>query len=245
MQISGAVTIITGASAGIGLATARLFAAHGARLALASRSAETLTRLAAELPDAFAIPTDLRDAASITHMVAAVHAHYGRIDLLINNAGQGMYAPVERINLEHYRQIMELNLYGPLLAMQAVIPIMRAQGGGMIVNISSNVSKMHIPGLAAYASTKYALNALTLTARAELAPDNIRVGVMYPRLTATEFGRNAITSQGQQPGRWPAGERRPNMPTADPVDAVAAKILEAVQTEVAEQAMDDRRPERA
>jgi short-subunit dehydrogenase len=242
MEIRGAVAIITGASMGIGLMTARLFTAHGARVALASRSADALARLAGELAGSVAIPTDMRDAASIKHMVAAAHAHYGRIDLLINNAGQGMYAPIEQIDLEQYRQIMELNVYGPLLAMQAVIPVMREQGGGMIVNISSNVSKMFIPGLAAYASTKYALNAVTLTARAELAKDNIRVSVMYPRLTATDFGRNAITSQARQPGRWPAGERRPGMPTPDPVESVAEKILEAVRTEVAEQAMES--PER-
>ncbi len=238
MQIPGTVAIITGASSGIGLATAQLFAQHGARIALASRSAATLTRLAGELADSFAIPTDMRDAASIRHMVEAVREHYGRIDLLINNAGQGMFAPAEQVDLEQYRQIMELNVYGPLLAMQAVIPVMRTQGGGMIVNISSNVSKMYIPGLAAYASTKYALNALTLTARAELANDNIRVSVMYPRLTATDFGRNAITSQGRNPAGGPAGSRRPGMPTPDPVEEVAAKILEAVQTEVAEQTMD-------
>ncbi len=158
MQVSGSITIITGASAGIGLATARLFAAQGARVALASRSAQTLATLAGELPGSFAIPTDMRDGTSIRQMVEAVRLYYGRIDLLINNAGQALYSPVEQINLDDYRQIMELNLYGPLLAMQAVIPVMREQGGGMIVNISSNVSKMYIPGLAAYASTKYALN---------------------------------------------------------------------------------------
>ncbi|HEV7214230.1 MAG TPA: SDR family oxidoreductase, partial [Chloroflexota bacterium] len=98
-------------------------------------------------------------------------------------------------------------------------------------------SKMHIPGLAAYASTKYALNGLTLTARAELAKDNIRVSVMYPRLTATDFGRNAITGQGATAGRGPSAAQRAGMPTPDPVEAVAAKILEAVLTEVAEQPM--------
>ena len=104
----------------------------------------------------------------------------------------------------------------------------------MILNISSNVSKMYIPGLAAYASTKYALNALSLTARAELANDNIRVSVMHPGLTATDFGRNAITSQGRTPSAGPAGPRRAGMPTPDSPESVAAKILEAVQTEAAE-----------
>jgi NADP-dependent 3-hydroxy acid dehydrogenase YdfG len=243
MQVSGSITIITGASAGIGLATARLFAAQGARVALASRSAQTLKTLAGELPDSFAIPTDMRDGASIKQMVEAVHRHYGRIDLLINNAGQALYSPVEQVNLDDYRQIMELNVYGPLLAMQAVIPAMREQGGGMILNISSNVSKMYIPGLAAYASTKYALNALTLTARAELANDNIRVSVMHPGLTATDFGRNAISSQGRNPSGGPAGPRRPGMPTPDSPENVAAKILEAVQTEAAETSMHNLPPQ--
>lgn len=235
MEVRGAAVIITGASEGIGLATARLFAEHGARLALASRSAAKLNAIAAELPDAIAIPTDMRDAAAIERMIAATKERFGRIDLLINNAGQALYAPVEQINLDQYRQIMELNVYGPLLAMQAVIPIMRAQGGGMILNVSSNVSKMYIPRLAAYASTKYALNAISLTARAELAGDNIRVSLMHPRLTATAFGQNAITSQGQAPTAGPA--RRAGMPAPDPVERVAARILDAVQTEVAEQFM--------
>ncbi len=237
MEIRGTVAIITGASAGIGLTTARLFAEHGARVALAARSSDKLAVLAGELQDSFAIPTDMRDVASVERMVRAVHDHYGRIDLLVNNAGQGMYMPVERIDLAQYREIMELNLFGPLRAMQAVIPIMRAQGGGMIVNISSDVAKKQIPGIGAYASTKSALNTLTLTARAELAADNIRVSVMAPNLTATGFGRNAITSQTRNPGAWPADTRRPGMPIPDPVEKVAAKILEAVQSEVAEQTM--------
>ena len=126
MDIAGKVAIITGIG-GHRLVTARLFAANGARVALASRSTDTLARLADELPDSLAIPTDMRDAASITRTVEATRDRYGRIDLLINNAGQGMYSPVEHVDLDQYRQIMELNVYGPLLAMQAVIPIMRAQ----------------------------------------------------------------------------------------------------------------------
>jgi NADP-dependent 3-hydroxy acid dehydrogenase YdfG len=96
MEIAGKVVLITGASSGIGLATARLFAQKGAKLALAARSAEKLAQLASELPDAIAVPTDLRDEAAVRHMVAQTQEYYKRIDVLINNAGQGLVAKSKR-----------------------------------------------------------------------------------------------------------------------------------------------------
>jgi short-subunit dehydrogenase len=109
----------------------------------------------------------------------------------VNNAGQGLRSSVETINLDDYRNIMELNVFAVLVAMQEVIPIMRKQGGGTILNVGSMVSKNTFPMIAAYASTKYALNALSLTARQELAQDNIIVSVFHPKMTATDFGKNA------------------------------------------------------
>jgi short-subunit dehydrogenase len=94
-----------------------------------------------------------------------------------------------------FKQIIELNVFGPLYAMQAVIPIMRQAGVGMILNISSMISKMKIPGLATYAATKSALNKITETARIELEADNIRVITVYPRMTATDFGKNSLGSR--------------------------------------------------
>jgi short-subunit dehydrogenase len=111
--------------------------------------------------------------------------------ILVNNAGQGLLSPVETVDLDEYRDIMELNVFAVLSAKQAVMPIMRKQGGGTILNVSSMVSKNTFPMLAAYASTKYALNALSLTAREELAKDNIIVSVFHPKMTATDFGHNA------------------------------------------------------
>lgn len=228
MDIAQKVVLITGASEGIGLATARLFAERGARLALAARSAERLERIAAELPQAVAIPADMRDEAAVRRMVGRTRERYGRVDVLINNAGQGLHVPIERVDLAHYRAVFELNVVGVIAAMQAAIPPMREQGGGVIVNVSSGTTKMTLPGVGPYASTKCALNAVTLTARQELAADNIRVGLVYPGITATGFHEHL--ANGAWAGR---GERSRAMPAEAP-EAVAAKILEAVETEAAE-----------
>ena len=130
-----------------------------------------------------------------------------------------MYGPVEKIDIEAYKSIIELNVYGPLRAMQEVIPVMRKQGGGMIMNVSSRVSKNYFPSLAAYALTKYALNCLSLTARAELAPDNIIISVMHPKMTATDFGKNAVGSR-------PDWATRPGaVPEIDTPEQVAQEML--------------------
>ena len=195
MDISNKVVIITGASGGIGLATARLFAQKGARLALAARSAEKLEHIVSELPDAIALPTDMRDEYAVQQMITQTLQYYKRIDALINNAGQGLHVPIEKADIQQYRAIFELNVVSVLETMQAVIPIMRSQGSGVIVNISSGTSKAFFPGVGPYASTKYALNSLTLTARQELAAENIHVGLVYPGITATDFHDNLAGGQ--------------------------------------------------
>ena len=245
MDIPGKVTIITGASAGIGLITARRFAAAGAKLVLVARSADKLAALAEELAgqgrEALPLPADMRDPVAVDQMIEQAAAHYGRIDILINNAGQAAAGTVAQVNPDDYRQIIELNLFGPLYAIQAAVPKMRQGGGGLIINISSMVTKMHIPGLAAYASTKSALNMLSDTARVELAPDNIRVITVYPRLTATDFGKNSLGNQwmrqGQRGHGAPSGAPA-GMPTADTAEFVAERILDAAQREPADQFMD-------
>ncbi len=239
MQVQDQVVIITGASAGIGLATARQFAAAGAKLALAARSADKITQLADELRreghEALAVPTDMRDKSQVERLIDETIRRFGRIDILINNAGQAAAGGIEDMSMDDYRQIIDLNIFGPLYAMQAAIPHMRQNGGGIIINVSSMVSKMNIPRLAAYASTKAALNMLSDTARAELAPDHIRVITVYPRVTATDFGRNSL---GNRQVRQHQRAGRPGMPDPDSPELVAAKILEAAQNEPPEQYMD-------
>jgi short-subunit dehydrogenase len=187
MDLDGAVVIVTGASSGIGAATGRMAAGRGAKVVLAARRADRIDALAAELPDSLAVPTDLRDPAQIAQMVAATLDRFGRVDVLVNNAGQGLHEPVQQIRLDDLRAVTELNFYAPLLAMQAVIPAMRKQGGGAIVNVSSMTSRMVLPGVGGYSATKAALNMLSAVARKELASDGIVVSIVYPAVTATEF----------------------------------------------------------
>ncbi len=239
MDVRNKVALITGASAGIGLATARRLSAAGAKVALAARSADALQRLAAELKEAgheaLAVPTDMRRADQVKRLVEEAFRHFGRIDILVNNAGQGMAAFVESASFEDFQSIIELNVYGPLRAMQAVIPLMRQGGGGVIANVSSMVTKMHIPGLGPYAATKAALNLLSETARYELERDGIKVLTVFPRTTATDFGRNSAGDQRlRQHQRSTAASSNP----VDPPDHVAGKILQAIETESAEQYMD-------
>lgn len=246
MNIKNQVIIITGASEGIGAATAKILSKQGAQVVLAARNDEKIGALAHELnagaektaddenaagTQALAVHTDMREPADIQNLIDKTLEVFGRIDILINNAGQGLYAPVESVDMEKYHEIMELNVFAPLRAMQLVIPIMRKQGGGMILNISSRVSKNYFPNLAAYASTKYALNALSLTARAELAKDNIVVSVFHPKMTATNFGKNSAGSRPSLPATRPANAAAMEVDTPE---AVAEKIVEQIQSEVSE-----------
>jgi len=226
MEVRDKVVVVTGASEGIGEATARLLAREGPQVALVARSTEKLERLASELPRSFAYTADMRDTAAVRAMIEAVAQHYGRIDVLINNAGRGLHGtPVEHIPIDDFRELFELNIIGPLVAMQAVIPMMRQQGGGVIVNISSRLSKLKVPGVGAYASTKYMLNGLTLTAREELSIDNIRVCLVFPGRTATRFQLNSMR-QHLDPKQV--------LPQGDPPEKVAEAVLRAIRTEEAE-----------
>lgn len=233
MDIRGKVTIITGASAGIGQASARLFAKQGAIVVLAARSSEKLASLAAELQaqgaSALAVVTDVTQEEAVQALVAKTIEAYGRVDILINNAGIGGAGAIAEYPAEAYRQLIDLNILGPFYGMQAVVPHMRQQRDGLIINVSSSATKTLYPTVGAYSSTKHALNSLSDAERLELAPDNIRVITVYPDNTASDFVNNGLLFgiiNVQAPSN------------AAPPEFVAQKIFEAAVDEPAEKYMD-------
>jgi NADP-dependent 3-hydroxy acid dehydrogenase YdfG len=230
MDVDGTVSIVTGASSGIGEATARLLASQGARVVVAARRAERLRSLADQLPGALAVPTDVTDGAQVRHLVERTLEHHGRIDALVNNAGQGLHVPIADLHPDDLRAVFDLNVIAPLALLRAVLPSMRAQGRGAVVNVSSATSLRVIPGLGGYAATKAALNLLSHTARLELADAGIAVSVVYPKLTATEFHEHlragAIVS-----GTLPV--------TPDPPALAARAVAYALETGAPDVLVDD------
>lgn len=232
MELKNKVAIVTGASSGIGLATAKLLSKNGAKVALVSRSKEKLKEISKTLPHSFVVQVDMIKENEIRDMVKKVLEHYGKIDILINNAGQGYDAFVEEVNLNTYHKIFDLDVVGPLIAMQEVIPIMRKLGGGSIVNISSGTALMALSGMSPYSSLKRALVGLSLTAREELKEDNITVTVIYPYITLTNFEKNTIKENNLDQGE--SEEINSDLPPADTPEFVAEKILEGIKTGEAE-----------
>ena len=193
--IDGKVAIVTGASSGIGEATAREFAQAGAITVLAARRAVRLKRLQAEIEEmggtALAVPTDLTDLDQITNLVQTTLSEFGRIDVLANIAGWGIYDWFEELTSEELRQSYEVNVIGLAELTRQVIPTMKAQRSGFILNMSSYVSRISVPPLTVYASTKYAIEGLTDGLRRALLPWGIAVIRIHPSsVSGTEFNQN-------------------------------------------------------
>jgi short-subunit dehydrogenase len=227
MDVQGKIVIVTGASSGIGLATAKLLTEHSARVVLVSRSKEKLEKLSRELPFSIAIGADMTKISEINRVIVQTQERFGRIDILINNAGQGYDAPIEKTDIDKFRYIFNLDVVGPLVAMQQVIPIMRMQGAGAIINISSGTALMYLPNMGAYSASKRALANISLTAREELKKDNIIVSVVYPYITLTDFEKNTLKLK--EPANDSA-EQSGNAPfPPDTAEFAAHKILEGIE----------------
>lgn len=230
MIIQDKVVIVTGASSGIGEATAKILTEHGAKVVLAARSKDKLEALGKKLKDSFIIPTDMKDPQAVKNLVKRTVDHYGQLDIIINNAGIGYDVAVEKIDTKFYQELFQLNVVGPLILMQEAIPHMRKSGEGAIVNISSGTALMAIPNLGAYSSLKRALDGISQTARAELETDNIKVSVVYPYITNTDFGKNVMSGPRHKTTAHDDGV----LPDGDPPGLVAEKILEVIESSEAE-----------
>lgn len=187
------VILITGASTGIGAALARELAAQysGIRLILTARSQERLEAVAADCrqarADVLVIPADITQPEQMNTVVTKAIDQFGRVDALVNNAGYGQMGPVELIPGSAIQQQLAVNLLGPIGLIQALIPIMRDQGGGRIINVSSLGGRIAFPFGGMYSMSKFALEGLSDALRMELDPFNIRVSVIEPGPVKTEF----------------------------------------------------------
>jgi NADP-dependent 3-hydroxy acid dehydrogenase YdfG len=188
-NIRDKVIVITGASSGLGEATARHLAQRGARLVLGARRLERLQALARELSlgDRAAVQTDVTQYEQVKHLVdQAVQAH-GRIDVIINNAGLMPQALLERLQIGEWNRMIDVNIKGVLYGVAAALPYMKQQKAGHFINVSSVAGHKVGPGFAVYAATKYAVRALSEGLRQEVKPYNIRTTVISPGAVATEL----------------------------------------------------------
>lgn len=196
LDFRGKSVLITGASRGLGLVLARELAAEGARLTLLARNADDLERarqdIAARGAQVQIIPCDVRDRDAAREAVTQTVAHYGAIDVLVNNAGIIQAGPLDNMQIEDFEDAMATHMWGPLYLMLAAMPHMRRQGGGRIVNVASIGGKISVPHLLPYSASKFALVGLSDGMRAELAQDNILVTTVCPGLMRTGSPYNAL-----------------------------------------------------
>ncbi|HEX9371079.1 MAG TPA: SDR family NAD(P)-dependent oxidoreductase, partial [Roseiflexaceae bacterium] len=181
MNPRGKAVIVTGASSGIGAATARAFGAAGASVVLAARDQARLQAVARELPGrALVVPTDIADRAAVERLVAETLAAFGGVDIVVNNAGVGLAAPVAEIKRQDFQRALDVDLFGPLALTQAALPHMRRRGRGQLIYISSVVGLRALPYLGGYAAAKAALDRLTESLRVELRGSGVAVTLVRP-----------------------------------------------------------------
>ena len=231
MQIDGKVVLITGASEGIGAACAGAFRKRGAQLSLMARSEEKLR--AAGGPDALVAAGDVTLPEARQAAVERTLDRFGAVDILINNAGMGLYAPAWDTPLDDARRLFELNFFAPLAMAQVVVPHMRKRGGGMLVNVSSLAGKVTLPWLTLYSASKYALGSLSDGLRMELARDGIHTMTVCPGYVRTDFQRHAL---GDGPPPKVARSKQFAMAPEQCAEAIARGVERGARTVMAPKA---------
>jgi short-subunit dehydrogenase len=201
MELSGKIVAVTGASMGIGEAIAKLFADRGASVVLLSRDAGRVEAARIRIGQSernMALACDVRHREDIDRVIGLTLHHFHRIDVWVNNAGHGLLDSVAQMDMAACHEMFETNFFGAVSAMQAVIPVMRQQGGGTIINISSVAGHIPLPFHAAYSATKFALNAIGKAARVELKKENIHVLTVCPGYVQTQFSKNVVLGNEQK-----------------------------------------------
>jgi NAD(P)-dependent dehydrogenase (short-subunit alcohol dehydrogenase family) len=238
-DLYGAVALVTGGSRGLGLALSRELARQGCRLAICARDETELEDARVDLKrsgaEVIAVPCDVADPAEVAAMVEAVTRHYGRIDILVNNAGIIVVAPVETLTRADFERVIGVNFWGALNPTLEVLPGMRAQGSGRIVNITSIGGKIAVPHLLPYTCAKFAAVGLSEGLRAELANTGITVTTVVPGLMRTGSHLHAEFGGEQEAEyRWFALNASAPYPIAIGADRAARLIVRAVKRGQAE-----------
>jgi NAD(P)-dependent dehydrogenase (short-subunit alcohol dehydrogenase family) len=221
--LRGKVAVVTGASGGIGEATARELASRGASVVLASRAMDKLEALRREISAtgglALAVETDVSDRGSVEAMVGRAVGEFGSLDVLVNNAGLGLSGRIAEVRPEDVRHVFEVNAIGPLNCIQSALVHMGE--GGRIINVSSVVGRRSIPKVGAYCASKSALTALSDALRVEVADRGVTVTSVYPGTTSTSFRENSRRTRDEKRGWRPKGVTP---------DKVAQKIADAAES---------------
>ncbi len=224
-NIFGKIIVVTGASSGLGKAAARLLAGRGARLVLGARRTERIEALARELGGAgkaLAVRTDVALRADVEALVAAAIDHFGRIDVMINNAGLMPNSPIERLKVEDWERMIDVNIKGVLYGIAAALPHMKLQKSGHFINTSSVAGHKVRKGSAVYAGTKSAVRVISEGLRQEVKAYNIRTTIISPGAVATEL-TDSITEADI------AAAARETFGIAIPADAFARAVAFAIE----------------
>lgn len=228
-KLDGKVAIVTGASSGIGEATAIALAAEGAQVAIAARRSERLNALAKRIENiggkALPIVADLTEETQAHNLVQKANAELGRVDILVNNAGIALLGPIEGADTSDWRRMIDINVLGLMYTTHAALPIMKAQGVGHIVNISSVAGRIARAGVGVYNATKWGVNAFSEALRQEVYKHNIRVTIIEPGLVDTE-GNNHITNPT---AKQQSQERLKSMTPLQSEDIAAAIVYAVTQ----------------
>jgi NADP-dependent 3-hydroxy acid dehydrogenase YdfG len=226
-RLNGKVALVTGASSGIGAAASRALAAEGARLAIAARRVQRLAELAGEIHEAggeaLVIETDVTDEAQATAMVTKAIQHFGRLDILLANAGVGVAAPFQNTTTQEYRRMLDVNVLGALYPIYATLPAMKRQGDGHIAIISSGTGRYIHPSTV-YSGTKHAVSAIAESLRREIGSYGIRVTCIEPGAVRTEF-----TARMRDDVRRSVEQRLGNMEQLGSEDIAAAIVYAVTQ----------------
>lgn len=226
-KLVGKVALVTGASSGIGEATALVLAAEGASVALVARRADRLEKLLKHISgkggQAISIVADIANEIQAHDILHKAHAQWGRIDILVNNAGIMQLGLIDGANTEEWRDMININLLGLMYATHAALPIMKAQGGGHIINISSTAGLEANARTAVYSATKFAVGAFTEALRKENHVHKIRITVIEPGAVATELGSRITDTESKE---WVKTWMQSKIPLAS--EDIAAAIVYAV-----------------